>query len=148
MDTDNVKLFTQLLQLSIVPVVLISAVGLLLLSFTNRLGRCIDRSRLLIKEIEGDMPGKQDYLQAQLRVLIQRARLLRAAICGAALSIFFAGAMIAGLFFLLFLAMATKGFVLSVYILSIFSLMGSLILFLMDIFASLKALFLETSHVM
>ncbi len=36
-----------ILQMAIVPVILISGVGLLLLSMTNRLGRLIDRSRAL-----------------------------------------------------------------------------------------------------
>ena len=36
-----------ILQMAVGPVILISGVGLLLLSMTNRLGRVIDRSRLL-----------------------------------------------------------------------------------------------------
>jgi hypothetical protein len=41
------------LQLSIGPVILISGVGLILLSMTNRLARVIDRSRLLSQDIRG-----------------------------------------------------------------------------------------------
>ena len=40
----------QALQLAVSPVILISAYGLLLLSMTNRLGRAIDRARLLVRE--------------------------------------------------------------------------------------------------
>jgi hypothetical protein len=39
------------LQMAIGPVILISGVGLLLLSMTNRLGRVIDRARLLYREL-------------------------------------------------------------------------------------------------
>jgi hypothetical protein len=40
-----------LLQIAIGPVILISGVGLLLLSMTNRFGRIIDRSRILAQEL-------------------------------------------------------------------------------------------------
>ena len=36
-----------ILQIAVGPVILISGVGLLLLSMTNRLGRAIDRARIL-----------------------------------------------------------------------------------------------------
>jgi hypothetical protein len=40
------------LQIAIAPVILISGVGLLLLSMTNRLGRTIDRARQLVMQNE------------------------------------------------------------------------------------------------
>lgn len=39
------------LQIAIGPVILISGVGLLLLSLTNRFGRAVDRSRQIIREL-------------------------------------------------------------------------------------------------
>src|SRR5688572_19515401 len=39
------------LQVAIGPVILISGVGLLLLTMTNRLGRAIDRARSLVREL-------------------------------------------------------------------------------------------------
>ena len=41
--------FIQFLQACITPVALISGVGLLLLTITNRLGRTIDRTRQLVR---------------------------------------------------------------------------------------------------
>lgn len=41
------------LQLAIGPVILISGVGLLLLSMTNRFGRIIDRARALNRDLRG-----------------------------------------------------------------------------------------------
>ena len=40
-----------ILQLAIGPVILISGVGLLLLTLTNRFGRMLDRSRAIIHEV-------------------------------------------------------------------------------------------------
>ena len=39
------------IQTAVGPVILISGVGLLLLSITNRFGRIVDRSRLLAREL-------------------------------------------------------------------------------------------------
>jgi len=61
------------LQTAVSPVVLISGVGLLLLTMTNRLGRIVDRARSLaarVKEADGEDP---EPLHAQLRILSQRA---------------------------------------------------------------------------
>jgi hypothetical protein len=46
----------QFLQLSLAPVTLISGVGLLLLSMTNRFARTTDRARGLVKD------ARKDYL--------------------------------------------------------------------------------------
>ena len=42
----------QILTASIAPVIVISGIGLLLLSITNRYGRAIDRARLLMRELQ------------------------------------------------------------------------------------------------
>jgi hypothetical protein len=47
------------LQIAIGPVILISGVGLLLLSMTNRLGRAIDRSRVLCQELSTEAPEER-----------------------------------------------------------------------------------------
>ena len=73
---DNIQYLIQLLQSSISPIVLISGVGLLLLSQTNRLGRVIDRTRALIKEIETN-PDVKEKISVQVNILYKRARILR-----------------------------------------------------------------------
>ncbi len=42
----------QILTASIAPVIVISGIGLLLLSITNRYGRAIDRARLIMRELQ------------------------------------------------------------------------------------------------
>ena len=78
MTTDS---FAQLLQFSISPIALISGASLMLLSITNRLGRTIDRSRLLVRELEsGAGRSTADEYKSQLRILLERSQLLRTAI--------------------------------------------------------------------
>ena len=98
----NIESFTRLLQLSISPVVIISAVGLLLLSVTNRLGRAIDRSRDVTAGLhEGRIPNGRD-IREQLRILLRRCELLRNSIVLLIGSISFSCLMILFLFVLIF----------------------------------------------
>src|SRR5688572_431783 len=97
MHPDAVAQLARILQLSITPVALISGVGLLLLSMTNRLGRIIDRSRVLA----GEPPG-EDHL-AEMRILLRRARTMLYAIALIATSIFLTALMVASLFAMHFL---------------------------------------------
>jgi hypothetical protein len=78
MPTD---LLIRILNASVAPVIVISGIGLLLLSMTNRIGRVIDRSRVLAKELEtnGNTP-RDAMLREQLAILRRRGRLLRGAI--------------------------------------------------------------------
>jgi hypothetical protein len=88
-----------ILQLAIGPVILISGVGLLLLTMTNRFGRVIDRSRALAAGLESSSEAKRSSMLAQLRILARRARVLRAAIALASTSALLAAVLVITLFF-------------------------------------------------
>ena len=78
------------LQMAISPVIMISAYGMLLLSMTNRLGRAIDRARLLSGESATNR-------QLQVEILSRRARRIRAAILAISLAMFFAAVLVLAL---------------------------------------------------
>jgi hypothetical protein len=65
------------IQAAIAPVVLISGVGLLLLTLSARLGRIVDRTRLVAAELHAAPQGERGPLEHQLAVLRRRARLIR-----------------------------------------------------------------------
>ena len=131
------------LQLSIGPVILISGVGLILLSMTNRLGRVIDRSRLLSRELKGSSDTDRTRILAELRILSSRANLARTGIALAVLSALLASLLIINLFLGALLQMSIAAFIVTLFILCMLSLVFSLFLFLVDINLSLKALWLE-----
>lgn len=131
------------LQLSIGPVILISGVGLILLSMTNRLGRVIDRSRLLSRELNGTSDADRTRILAELRILSSRANLARTGIALAVLSALLASLLIINLFLSALLQMSIAAFIVTLFILCMLSLVFSLFLFLVDINLSLKALWLE-----
>jgi hypothetical protein len=135
-----------ILQMAVGPVILISGVGLLLLSMTNRLGRVIDRSRLLADSLRKAAPADQPRFSAQLTILARRARLVRLAIILATLSMLLAAVLV----IILFLA-ALFQFELGTVLVLVFagclgSLIASLIVFIQDINLSLAALKLEVSN--
>src|SRR3954471_18265811 len=132
-----------ILQVAIGPVILISGVGLLLLSMTNRLGRVIDRSRLLAEAARRTDDAQKPRLISQLKVLGRRAGLIRASIIMSSTSVLLAAVLI----ILLFLAGLMKAELAALAIVLFVGCMGclilSLIFFIADINLSLSALKLE-----
>src|SRR5260370_40770116 len=98
MPPTSLEKIIPVLQVAISPVILISGVGLLLLTMTNRLGRVIDRARQLNRGLSerGDEPHEQTL--AQVAILYRRPRMLRLSITLAALSALLASAPIITLF--------------------------------------------------
>ncbi len=134
-----------ILQMAVGPVILISGVGLLLLSMTNRLGRVIDRSRLLAEALRKGDAQEHSRLEAQLEVLSRRARLVRLAIILAALSVLLAAVLIIALFLAALLQLEIGILVVIVFVGCMVSLISSVIVFIADINLSLSALSLEVS---
>ncbi len=131
------------LQIAIGPVILISGVGLLLLTMTNRLGRVIDRARLLGRELKGAPPGEQDSRQAQLRILSNRAALIRQAITFAALSVLFAATLVIVLFVTALFRLEIAWLIGLLFVGCMGCLIGAMAIFLRDVHLSLIALRLE-----
>lgn len=136
------------LQIAVGPVILISGVGLLLLSMTNRLGRTIDRAREIVDVLNGeaeDAPHDPRHV-AQLEVLWRRAKILRTAITLAAISALLAALLIIVLFLCVLLKFEMALVVVAVFVGCLGSMIASLVFFIRDIDISLKALDLEIRH--
>jgi hypothetical protein len=131
------------LQVAIGPVILVSGVGLLLLTMTNRLGRVVDRSRLLGQELRSTPPDRGQALRAQLEILSGRARLLQRAIILASVSVLLAAILIIVIFVTALLGLDDAWLIGALFTASMAALIGSLIAFLMDLNQSLAALKLE-----
>jgi hypothetical protein len=131
------------IQTAVGPVILISGVGLLILSMTNRFGRVVDRSRLLARELPVAAARDREFLSQQLAVLYRRARIIRLAIILATASVLLAGVLIISLFLAALFHVEGALFVALCFILCMASLVGSLITFLLDLQVSLTALRME-----
>ena len=131
------------LQVAIGPVILISGAGLVLLSMTNRLGRAIDRARILKQELRAHAPAEQANPRAQLRILRQRAHLLRQAVILISTSILLAALLIISLFLAAVLRWDAGWLILLLFVGCLFALIGSMLRLIQDVNHSLSALELE-----
>ena len=139
----TVKTIAQLipvLQTAIGPVILISGIGLLLLTMTNRLARTIDRSRELLEEYDGLDPRKSTMIDREIAVLWKRARYVRAAILFASSTCLGAATLIILIFLTSLLQIEVPLIVAAVFILSMLCLIASLLFFLLDVNLTLSAL--------
>ena len=138
----------QILTASIAPVIVISGVGLLLLSITNRYGRAIDRARLLARELGETDPesARRRHLADQLRFTTERARILRGSMLYASSSIFFVSLTVISLFAEQLLRLQTDFLALPLFALCLLSLVVSMYYSIRDITVSLRALELEASE--
>jgi hypothetical protein len=138
------------LQVAVGPVILISGVGLLLLSLTNRFGRAVDRSRQLIHEMREAGEPDRRHLRDQIQVLYRRARLIQISIILGATSVLFAALLIITLFFTALMKWESAvilGPLASVFFVGcLLTLIGAIVTFILDIHLSLKALKLEMGH--
>lgn len=132
-----------ILQVAIGPVVLISGVGLLLLTMTNRLARVIDRSRLLSRELRQSTTTDPGRVLSQLKIFSKRANIIQRAISLASLSLLLAAILVIVLFLATLLRWEVAWLISTIFILVMIALIGSLIDFIRDINQSLVALRLE-----
>jgi len=131
------------LQVAIGPVVLVSGVGLLILSLTNRLGRVIDRGRSLVRELPGVPEQNQESTRQQLTILSRRAILLQRAIVFATICVLFAAVLVITLFFTAALKIEDAWFIGLLFVGAMGSLIVSLIAFLQELNQSLIAFRLD-----
>ena len=136
----------RILSASIAPVIVISGVGLLLLSMTNRYSRVLERARELIRDLgETTEAARRDLLLQEVRITHQRARILRFAIVLSSVSILFVAITVLSLFAEQLLGMTADYVSVPCFGLCLLSLLASLYCFIRDVTISLKALELEIS---
>ena len=134
------------LQVAIGPVILISGVGLLLLTLTNRYGRTIDRSRQLMRELRELAGADRERLEGQVKILYRRARLIRLSILLAGVSALLASLLIIVLFLTALWKLEVGLLISLLFIACLVSLSGSLVAFIRDMNLSLGALKLDLGH--
>jgi len=132
-----------ILQMAIGPMILISGVALLLLGMTTRMGRVIDRVRILCRELRTAPSDDRRFILAQLGVLEQRAVLIRQAIIWGSVSVLFVALLIITLFLAALLHWDIGWLIVLLFSGCLISMIGSLVASIRDINRSLSALKLE-----
>ncbi len=138
--------FIQFLQACITPVALISGVGLLLLTITNRLGRTIDRTRHLVAELRGGNLTDRQVKETEIKILYRRSRYLRNSIASIVISVISSSLIIPNLFFMSLLDMDLRVIGYPLFVISILAILVSSIYLFIDVRLSLHALKLEAKE--
>ncbi len=129
-----------IIQASVAPVVLISGVGLLLLTLTARLGRIVDRTRLVVQELRAAPAGEAAGIRTQLEILRRRARLVRMAVALSASAVGNIGILITVLFLGLLFGWDVGYACAALFIASMGCLVAAMLVFVTELFSSLTAL--------
>ncbi len=137
----------KIIQAATAPVVLISGVGLLLLTLSARLGRIVDRTRLVAAERHAAGPAEREPLNSQLAVLRHRARLIRLALALSASAVAAVALLITVLFLGLLLGWNVTLECTILFIMALLCLVTAMIVFVRELFEALTALDLSVQSV-
>ena len=130
----NVDQITHAIQLAIAPVFLLTAVGTLLMVFTNRLSRAVDRRRVVSKLLPELNETALAEANSELEHIARRIQLIYTAIVLAVFCALFICLLIAVAFLDAFVG-ANLAKVLGVlFVLAMLALIGALTVFLREIF--------------
>lgn len=135
-----------IIQLAITPVILISGMGALMITLTNRMARIVDRTRVLAEAIPFATPADRIHLESQLDIMWRRALLLRRAVTSNGLSMLVSCLLVVAIFASAMLGWRLQVLMLVLFAASIVFLITSLVDFLRDIFVSLHALNLQVER--
>jgi hypothetical protein len=146
MDSAPPSQFLPVIQLAITPVILISGVGALMLTLTNRMGRVVDRTRTLAGEVRAAKDAERMHLESQLEILWRRAWLIRRAVMFAGTSMLLACLLVMVIFVDASIERSFGVEIVVLFAASIGSLIAALVAFLRDVVVSLHALRLEVER--
>jgi Protein of unknown function (DUF2721) len=134
---------TRVIQLAVAPVFLLTAIGTLIAVLNVRLGRNVDRRRLIEEELRGTEENKQTdeqrARQRELRLLARRIRLIYFAMLSAGLGALLVCLVVAGAFVGALVAVDISREVAVLFILAMFAVIGCLSMFLREVFLAVTA---------
>lgn len=138
---EHVTDITRIIQLAVAPVFLLTAIGTILSALNNRLGRIVDRRRV----IEDRLRGKDAAARAaetedvqELELLARRISLIYHAIVMAIACALLVCLLVACAFLGVFVTLDIARLIGTLFILAMFALIGSLWLLLKEVFIAVK----------
>ena len=127
------------IQLAIAPVFMLTAIGTVLNVLAGRLGRAVDRRRVLVAALPKLDVGVADVARAEVGFEIHRIRLIYIAITMAVLSALLICLLISLAFIDAFTAGNLTKLIAVLFILAMVALIASLTIFLREIFISINS---------
>jgi Protein of unknown function (DUF2721) len=129
---------TRVIQLAVAPVFLLTAIGTLITALNNRLGRAVDRRRVVQERLRHANEEEAGEARRELARLEQRSRLIYFAILAAVAAALLVCLVVALAFVGALLSIELSTLVAVLFILSMCALTVSLALFLREIFLAVS----------
>ena len=143
------RVLTSMLSSAIAPVTLISGMAFLISIMATRYARCIDRIRVILKEVrqlegaDSAECAQTKHLRRQIRILYARTRALRTTMTLAAFSVFCVVLTICGSFSSMMFEFPNALTVASIFLIALLLLVAAVTGFIRDILISLRAVKIE-----
>lgn len=138
----DLNVISNVIQLSVAPVFLLTGIGALLGVITNRLTRVVDRARLIEERIRDASTDERRKLDDEILSLEQRARLIYRAITLLVLSALLVCALVGGLFITAYYAWSPDltRLLAAIFSVSMLALISGLLLFLREVYIATQTL--------
>jgi hypothetical protein len=131
---------SQVIQLVVAPVFLLAGIGAFINAFAGRLGRIVDRSRVLEGAIASCAATSRPRLEAELKLLVRRARMAYVGIALDILAALLICLLIVVAFTEHFFALQLRGLIGGLFISAMLSLIGGLIAFFREVYVGVRRL--------
>ena len=126
------------IQLAVAPVFMLTAVGAILAALGNRLGRAVDRRRVLEEWLPRMSQAERDSAQLELLTIARRIRFVYLSILFAVVSGLFICLLIVGAFLGAFVRADLSYTIGAMFIFAMLALIACLLLFLREIFLAVS----------
>ena len=138
---EHVADITRIIQLAVAPVFLLTAIGTILSALNNRLGRIVDRRRVIQDRLHRSLAQDEHSDDAdidELQLLARRISLIYHAIVLAIVCALFICLLVASAFLGVFVAIDIARLIGTLFILAMVALIGSLWMLLREVFLAVK----------
>jgi hypothetical protein len=136
----HVTSLAQVIQLAVAPVFLLAGVGATLNVLASRIGRIIDRARIMEERLPTATPELASELHARLRILFKRATLINRAIALCVLCGLLVSLVVAALFVSSSLQIDLARPIGITFVVALLSLAAALVYFLREVFIATASL--------
>jgi Protein of unknown function (DUF2721) len=131
------------IQLAIAPVFLLSSLGTILGVLSTRLGRIVDRTRLLLQRRESAAEERLERLEYELKTLVRRRALINTAIAFGTVAALLVCLLIAVAFLGSLVDVRTGGVLAALFVLAMLAFVGALVLFLREVLLASRSTHVE-----
>lgn len=134
------------IQLAVAPVFLLTAIGTVIAALNIRLGRAVDRRRVLEEKVPSMPADELPLAREELAIIARRIGFVYRAILSAVVSALFVCLLIAGAFLGAFVRTDLSYTIGAMFVLAMVALIASLLLFLREIFLAVSTVRYAPRH--